>query len=99
MANQHFRINKETGKKEFMYLHGWLQASPGSKNFQPTTGGNSVWASTKAEAIRKVNDRCKANDKEYPDHYPLRIDPSNCYRAKTQKQSMDFSYGLYLMTV
>jgi hypothetical protein len=99
MANTHFRINKETGKKEYEYLHGWLQANPGSKDFKPTTGGNSVWASTKAEAIRKVNQRCKESEKKYPTHYPLRIDPNNCYRAKSYKESNSHSYGLYLMTI
>tara|TARA_R110000822_G_scaffold7539_3_gene30859 strand:+ start:826 stop:1104 length:279 start_codon:yes stop_codon:yes gene_type:complete len=86
-------------KGESMYLHGWLEADPGSKEFKPTTGGNSVWANTKREAIAKVNARSKAHQLEYPNSTQLRVDPSNCHRAKDYKESSDHSYGLYLMTI
>jgi hypothetical protein len=84
---------------ESEYLFGWLEAKPGSKEFNPTTGGNSVWAKTKREAISKVNCKRKEFEKENPTHTQLRVNPETCRRAKTYKESSDFSYGLYLMTV
>jgi len=89
----------KNSKGESMYLHGWLEAKAGSNDFKSTTGGNSVWAKTKREAIQKVNSRCKASELEYPNHSRLRVDPDNCTRAKSYKESSDHSYGLYLMTI
>ncbi len=89
----------KNSKGESEYLFGWLEAKPGSKEFKRTTGGNSVWAKTKREAIAKVNRECKASEKENPTHVQLRVNPETCRRAKTRKESSDFSYGLYLMTV
>jgi len=89
----------KNSKGESEYLFGWLEAKPGSKEFKPTTGGNSVWAKTKREAISKVNRRRKEFEKENPNHCQLRVNPETCRRAKTQKESSDFSYGLYMMTV
>jgi len=84
---------------ESEYLFGWLEAKPGSKEFKPTTGGNSVWAKTKREAISKVNRKCKVHEKENPTHTQLRVNPETCRRAKTYKEARDFDYGLYLMTI
>ena len=89
----------KNSKGESEYLFGWLEAKPGSKEFKPTTGGNSVWAKTKREAITKVNRKRKEFEKENPNHWQLRVNPETCRRAKTQKESADFSYGLYMMTV
>ena len=89
----------KNSKGESEYLFGWLEAKPGSNEFKPTTGGNSVWAKTKREAISKVNRRRKEFEKENPNHWQLRVNPETCRRAKTQKESSNFSYGLYLMTV
>lgn len=86
-------------KGESLYLFGWLQAEPGSKHFAHTTGGNSVWAETKRQAIKKVNDIQKEHEKEYPNRVKLRVDPDNCARAKSGNQARDFDRGLYLMTV
>jgi len=86
-------------KGESNYLHGWLQAEPGSKEFKVTTGGNNVWAKSKREAIAKVNRECKEWEKKYPDHYPLRVNPNNIYRAKTYKGYAKFSAALYAMTI
>jgi len=84
---------------ESEYLFGWLEAAPGSKEFKPTTGGNTVWAKTKREAIAKVNRRCKEFEKENPNHVQLRVNPETCRRAKTRQEARDFDYGLYLMTI
>jgi hypothetical protein len=89
----------KNSKGESEYLFGWLEASPGSKEFKPTTGGNSVWAKTKREAISKVNRERKEWEKQNPTHVQLRVNPEICRRAKTYEQSADFSYGLYMMTV
>ena len=89
----------KNSKGESEYLFGWLEAKPGSKEFKPTTGGNSEWAKTKREAIAKVNRRRKEWEKQNPTHVQLRVNPETCRRAKTYKQSADFSYGLYLMTI
>ena len=53
----------KNSKGESEYLFGWLEAKPGSKEFKPTTGGNSVWAKTKREAIAKVNRERKEFEK------------------------------------
>ncbi|MDA9016541.1 hypothetical protein N9H63_00940 [bacterium] len=84
---------------ESEYLFGWLEAKPGSKEFKPTTGGNSEWAKTKREAIAKVNRRCKEFEKENPNYVQLRVNPETCRRAKTRQEARDFDYGLYLMTI
>ena len=84
---------------ESEYLFGCLEAKPGSKEFKPTTGGNSVWAKSKREAIAKVNRERKEWEKQNPTHTQLRVNPETCRRAKTRKESSDFSYGLYMMTV
>jgi hypothetical protein len=84
---------------ESEYLFGWLEAKPGSKEFKPTSGGNSVWAKSKREAIAKVNRGRKEFEKENPTYTQLRVNPETCRRAKTYKESADFSYGLYLMTI
>ena len=89
----------KNSKGESEYLFGWLESKPGTNEFKPTTGGNSVWAKTKREAISKVNRRRKEFEKENPNHWQLRVNPETCRRAKTQKESSNFSYGLYLMTV
>ena len=89
----------KNSKGESEYLFGWLESKPGSKEFKPTTGGNSVWAKTKREAIAKVNRERKEWEKQNPTHVQLRVNPETCRRAKTQKESSDFSYGLYMMTV
>ena len=86
-------------KGESEYLFGWLEAKPGSKEFKPTTGGNSVWAKSTREAIAKVNRERKEWEKQNPTHIQLRVNPETCRRAKTRKESSDFSYGLYMMTV
>jgi len=86
-------------KGESEYLFGWLESCPGSNEFKPTTGGNSVWAKTKREAISKVNRERKEWEKQNPTYVQLRVNPNNCHRAKTQKESSDFSYGLYMMTI
>ena len=84
---------------ESEYLFGWLEAAPGSKEFKPTTGGNSVWAKTKREAIAKVNRERKEFEKENPNHWQLRVNPETCRRAKTRQEARDFDYALYLMTI
>jgi hypothetical protein len=89
----------KNSKGESEYLFGWLEAKPGSNEFNPTSGGNSVWAKTKREAISKVNRERKEFEKENPTYTQLRVNPETCRRAKTYKESADFSYGLYLMTV
>ena len=89
----------KNSKGESEYLFGWLEAKPGSKDFKRTTGGNSVWAKTKREAISKVNRGRKEFEKENPTHVQLRVNPATCRRAKTSKEARDFSYGLYMMTV
>lgn len=89
----------KNSKGESEYLFGWLEAKPGSKEFKPTSGGNSVWAKSKREAIAKVNRERKEFEKENPNHWQLRVNPETCRRAKTYKESADFSYGLYMMTV
>ena len=92
-------MSYKNNKGESMYSHGWLEADAGSKDFKATTGGNSVWAKTKREAIAKVNAERKAHEVNYPNHTQLRIDPDNCRRSKSRDESRGHSYGLYLMTV
>lgn len=89
----------KNSKGESEYLFGWLEAKPGSNEFKPTNGGNSVWAKSKREAIAKVNRERKEFEKENPNHWQLRVNPETCRRAKTYKESADFSYGLYMMTI
>jgi hypothetical protein len=81
------------------YLHGWLEAKPGSKEFKVTTGGNNVWAKTKREAIAKVNRERKAWEAQNPTYWQLRVNPNNIYRAKTYKRYSDFSAALYALTI
>jgi hypothetical protein len=89
----------KNSKGESEYLFGWLESKPGSKEFKPTTGGNSVWAKSKREAIAKVNRERKEWEKQNPSYVQLRVNTETCRRAKTYKESADFSYGLYMMTV
>ncbi len=89
----------KNNKGENLYLFGWLQAESGSQDFKPTTGGNSVWAKTKRQAISKVNAIQKEHEKEYPNRVKLRVNPENCTRARNYIQARDFDRGLYLMTV
>lgn len=89
----------QNSKGEFMYIFGWLQADPGSDDFKPTTGGNSVWAKTKTQAISRVRKRQEAHEKEYPNSVRLRVDPNTCRRAKSYREFAAFDYGLYLTTV
>lgn len=86
-------------KGECIYLFGWLQKEKGGKRFEPTTGGNTVWAKTKREAIKKVNDNQRRHEGLYPNNVKLRVDPKNCRRAKNYNEYRVFSNGLYLMTV
>ena len=53
----------KNSKGESEYLFGWLEAKPGSNEFKPTSGGNSVWAKSKREAISKVNRERKEYEK------------------------------------
>jgi hypothetical protein len=89
----------KNSKGENEYLFGWLEAKPGSNEFKPTSGGNSTWAKTKREAIAKVNRERKEWEMKNPTYTQLRVNPETCRRAKTQKESSDFSYGLYMMTI
>lgn len=89
----------KNSKGESEYLFGWLEAKPGSNEFKPTSGGNSVWAKSKRDAISKVNRERKEYEKANPTYWQLRVNPETCRRAKTYKESADFSYGLYMMTV
>jgi len=89
----------KNSKGESEYLFGWLEATPGSKEFKPTTGGNTVWAKTKREAITNTNRRRKEWEKQNPTHVQLRVNPETCRRAKTSQEARDFDYGLYLMTI
>jgi hypothetical protein len=86
-------------KGENEYLFGWLTANPNSNEFHPTSGGNSVWAKTKREAIAKVNQERKQWEKENPQSWKLRVNPDNCRIAKTFKESMEFDKALYNLTV
>ena len=92
-------MSHKNSKGESEYLFGWLESKPGSNECKQTTGGNSVWAKTKREAISKVNRQRKEWEKQNPTHTQLRVNPETCRRAKTQKESSDFSYGLYMMTI
>lgn len=84
---------------ENLYMFGWLHAEPGSKNFVPTTGGNSVWAKTKREAISKVNRERKESEKKYPTHWQLRVNPNTVRRAKSYDEFASFDRALYMMTI
>ena len=84
---------------ESLYMFGWLQAKPGSNDFKPTTGGNTVWAKRKREAILKVNKERMKSEAKYPNHVKLRVDPDRCKRAKTREEAEDFDRGLYYMTI
>ena len=84
---------------ESEYLFGWLEAAPGSKEFKPTTGGNSVWAKTKREAIAKVNRRRKEHEKENPTYVQLRVNPSTVRRAKSYEEYSDFDRALYMLSI
>jgi len=89
----------KNSKGENLYIFGWLQAEPGSKEFSPTTGGNSEWAKTKREAISKVNRRCKEHEKENPTYVQLRVNPSTVRRAKSYEEYASFDRALYMMTI
>jgi len=84
---------------ENLYMFGWLQAEPGSKEFTPTTGGNSEWAKTKREAIAKVNRRRKEHEKENPTYVQLRVNPSTVRIAKSYKEYSDFDRALYMLSI
>jgi len=84
---------------ENLYMFGWLQAEPGSKEFTPTTGGNSEWAKTKSEVIAKVNRRRKEHEKENPTYVQLRVNPSTVRRAKSYKEYSDFDRALYMLSI
>jgi hypothetical protein len=84
---------------ENLYMFGWLQAEPGSKEFTPTTGGNSEWAKTKREAIAKVNRRRKEHEKKNPTYVQLRVNPSTVRRAKSYKEYSDFDRALYMLSI
>lgn len=86
-------------KGECMYLFGWLQKSNEDKIFAPTTGGNTVWANTKAEAIKKVNDIQRNYDRLDKKHVKLRVDPKNCRRAYNYQDYKKFSDGLYYLSI
>jgi len=89
-------------KGENLYLFGWLEApagTVGTKDFRPTTGGNSELAMTKREAIAKVNRQQKESQKKYPTHVRLRVDPNTVRRAKTYEQFASFDRGLIMMTI
>jgi len=80
-------------------MFGWLQAEPGSKEFTPTTGGNSEWAKTKREAIAKVNRRRKEHEKKNPTYVQLRVNPSTVRIAKSYKEYSDFDRALYMLSI
>ena len=84
---------------ENLYMFGWLEAEPGTKNFTPTTGGNSEWAKTKREAIAKVNRRRKEHEKKNPTYVQLRVNPSTVRRAKSYKEYSDFDRALYMLSI
>ena len=84
---------------ENLYMFGWLQAEHGSKEFTPTTGGNSEWAKTKREAIAKVNRRRKEHEKKNPTYVQLRVNPSTVRRAKSYKEYSDFDRALYMLSI
>lgn len=84
---------------ENLYMFGWLQAEPGSKEFTPTTGGNSEWAKTKREVIAKVNRRRKEHEKKNPTYVQLRVNPSTVRRAKSYKEYSDFDRALYMLSI
>ena len=84
---------------ENLYMFGWLQAEPGSKEFTPTTGGNSEWAKTKREVIAKVNRRRKEHEKKNPTYVQLRVNPSTVRIAKSYKEYSDFDRALYMLSI
>jgi len=89
----------KNSKGENLYMFGWLNAEPGSKEFTPTTGGNSEWAKTKREAIAKVNRNRKEWEKQNPTYVQLRVNPSTVRRAKSYNEFAIFDRGLYMMTI
>jgi hypothetical protein len=89
----------KNNKGENLYMHGWLQADPDSNDFRPTTGGNTVWAKTKREAIKKVNDRRKEFEKDNPRHTKLRVNPDVIQRARSYDEHASYDFGLYMLTV
>ena len=89
----------KNSKGENLYMFGWLQAKPGSKDFRETTGRNSEWANTKREAISKVNRRRKEHEKQNPTHVQLRVNPSTVRRAKSYDEFANFDRALYMMTI
>ena len=84
---------------ENLYMFGWLEAKPGSKDFRPTTGGNSEWAKTKREAIAKVNRERKEFEKKNPTYVQLRVNPSTVHRAKSSREFSSFDQALCMMTI
>lgn len=89
----------KNSKGENLYMFGWLNAEPGSKEFKPTTGGNSEWAKTKREVIAKVNRERKEWEKQNPTYVQLRVNPSTVRRAKSYNEFAIFDRGLYMMTI
>ena len=99
LTNTRSRMAYKNVYGESLYMFGWLTAEPGSKDFKRTTGGNTVWAKSKRQAISKVNKERKEVEKKNPDKWQLRVDPSTCCRAKTSEEHMSFDRGLYFMTI
>lgn len=84
---------------ESCYCFGWLKAEPGSDDFKPTTGGNTVWAKNKRKAISIVNKEQKQSEKENPTYVRLRVNVETVRILKSAEDHQEFDYGLYLMTV
>ena len=84
---------------ESCYRFGWMQADPGSDDFKPTTGGNTVWATNKRKAISIVNNEQKESEKRNPTYVRLRVNVDTVRILKSAEAHREFDYGLYLMTV
>ena len=88
----------KNSKGESHYIFGWLTAPPKSRDFKSTTGGNSVWAKTKREAIAKVNRERREFEKENPTHCRLRVDEKTCRRV-SYETARAFDSALYSLTI
>ena len=84
---------------ESCYCFGWLQADPGSDDFKPTTGGNTVWAKNKRKAISIVNKQQKKFEKENPNYVRLRVNVETVRILKSAEAHREYDFGLYLMTI
>jgi len=80
---------------ENYYTFGWLEAQPGSNHFSPTSGGNSTWAKTKREAIRKVNGERKEWEKKNPTYVKLRVNETTIRRCKSVEESMGWDRAMW----